>query len=719
MSAEGENEPVGDAPVGAEPAAESVPGVEGEVKEDAAGDDPTLSDDAAVAAASEAGDDDDGGEGDQPGKEKDDDGDEVVGVDEGEGDDSKEEEEEEEEEGDAKKSTQKRARDEDEDQEGSNADEGRGSPQPGGVPPAKRIRQEVEEKADAVGNGSAAEDPTGSKEEGGEVPASWGSESSLVSGSGDEGEDGNNEGGDANGNSTAAPASDGAMDIDTPSGAPDQQELAKKTEDTEGMDDSVTEDVPDVKTVHADFVRPGARETDEPGGGVLDLNTGQITSKPPPPADSKPGDAPAEQPDETKKATGASESADANSLQNIPIVQQILPPSAKWFDIDKISRLEVRMLPEFFTGRSASKTPEFYLQSRNFIVQLYARLATEDPAAFVSGTDCRRKLAGDSCAILRIHEFLERFGIINNSSLRSVPEGTVTEQARVRQRKLFAGPPPPMELWELSRPGGISSGGEGRAEEGEDGDVDSITQLKDWSKERKDELIRAAVAHAGDWEKVADALGGGIDAAQCLQRFMMLSVENILEYEEQVWEGEVSGKEEKVAAEPNKLATPADTSVRQVRNILSPFYAEASPALALAHSFLRSCDGRVLKAAMGAASEEVQRINEEAVSVQPDSYESDEDEERAPKPLLRDMDLLKAASASAMSIVSLQAQALAESESRCLQEMLGDLQEARLRRLEGRIKRLDALEDLLDRETRQLECDRAEMLMQQARAWLP
>lgn len=53
---------------------------------------------------------------------------------------------------------------------------------------------------------------------------------------------------------------------------------------------------------------------------------------------------------------------------------------------------------------SASTTMlQMYMQSRNYMVRSYQRMleADADGQAFLTGTECRRKLAGDACSILR------------------------------------------------------------------------------------------------------------------------------------------------------------------------------------------------------------------------------------------------------------------------------------------------------------------------------
>ncbi|XP_018334156.1 SWI/SNF complex subunit SMARCC2 isoform X2 [Agrilus planipennis] len=87
----------------------------------------------------------------------------------------------------------------------------------------------------------------------------------------------------------------------------------------------------------------------------------------------------------------------------------IIPSYSAWFDYNSVHEIEKRALPEFFNGRNKSKTPEVYLSYRNFMIDTY-RL---NPTEYITSTACRRNLAGDVCAIMRVHAFLEQWGLIN------------------------------------------------------------------------------------------------------------------------------------------------------------------------------------------------------------------------------------------------------------------------------------------------------------------
>lgn len=126
--------------------------------------------------------------------------------------------------------------------------------------------------------------------------------------------------------------------------------------------------------------------------------------------------------DDNKKENGegaeatdpeAQAKADLQSAARSHFVTQtyatIIPSYATWFDMRYIDYRERKALPEFFNGRNRSKTPAVYRDYRDFMINTY-RL---NPSEYLTVTACRRNLAGDVCAIMRVHAFLEQWGLIN------------------------------------------------------------------------------------------------------------------------------------------------------------------------------------------------------------------------------------------------------------------------------------------------------------------
>lgn len=87
----------------------------------------------------------------------------------------------------------------------------------------------------------------------------------------------------------------------------------------------------------------------------------------------------------------------------------VVPSYSTWFDMKKIKDVEKKSLPEFFNNRNRSKTPQVYKDYRDFMINTY-RL---NPPEYLTVTACRRNLAGDVCSIMRVHAFLEQWGLIN------------------------------------------------------------------------------------------------------------------------------------------------------------------------------------------------------------------------------------------------------------------------------------------------------------------
>ncbi|KAK0715008.1 SWI/SNF complex protein-like protein [Lasiosphaeris hirsuta] len=102
----------------------------------------------------------------------------------------------------------------------------------------------------------------------------------------------------------------------------------------------------------------------------------------------------------------------------------VLPSYSTWFDMNAIHNIERKALPEFFNNRNRSKTPAVYKDYRDFMINAY-RL---NPVEYLTVTACRRNLAGDVCAIMRVHAFLEQWGLINY-------------QVDAEQRPSHVGPP--------------------------------------------------------------------------------------------------------------------------------------------------------------------------------------------------------------------------------------------------------------------------------------
>lgn len=103
-------------------------------------------------------------------------------------------------------------------------------------------------------------------------------------------------------------------------------------------------------------------------------------------------------------APGAKVETETPTLSTSPF-----PAHCSWFSMSEIHDTERTALSEFFNGKFPSKTPNVYKEYRDFMINTYI----QNPQQYLTQTACRRNLAGDVCAILRVHQFLEHWGLIN------------------------------------------------------------------------------------------------------------------------------------------------------------------------------------------------------------------------------------------------------------------------------------------------------------------
>uniref|UniRef100_A0A8C8LLB2 SWI/SNF complex subunit SMARCC1 n=1 Tax=Oncorhynchus tshawytscha TaxID=74940 RepID=A0A8C8LLB2_ONCTS len=218
----------------------------------------------------------------------------------------------------------------------------------------------------------------------------------------------------------------------------------------------------------------------------------------------------------------------------------IIPSYAAWFDYNCIHEIERRALPEFFNGKNKSKSPEIYLAYRNFMIDTY-RL---NPQEYLTSTSCRRNLTGDVCAVMRVHAFLEQWGLVNY-------------QVDAESRPLPMGPPPTPHFNVLAdtpsgltpmhhRPPQIPSGQQmiNFPEKGKDKPSDmqnfglrndlyskknpkskGTSGGREWTEQETLLLLEALEMYKDDWNKVSEHVGSRTQD-ECILHFLRLPIED-------------------------------------------------------------------------------------------------------------------------------------------------------------------------------------------------
>ncbi|KAM9319968.1 SWI/SNF complex subunit SMARCC2 [Gastrophryne carolinensis] len=221
----------------------------------------------------------------------------------------------------------------------------------------------------------------------------------------------------------------------------------------------------------------------------------------------------------------------------------IIPSYAAWFDYNSVHAIERRALPEFFNGKNKSKTPEIYLAYRNFMIDTY-RL---NPQEYLTSTACRRNLAGDVCAIMRVHAFLEQWGLINYQVdaesrptpmgppptshfhvLADTPSGLVplqpkTPQTSASQQMLNfpdKGKEKPTDLQNFGLRTDMYSKKNTTSKS-----KSAASATREWTEQETLLLLEALEMYKDDWNKVSEHVGSRTQD-ECILHFLRLPIED-------------------------------------------------------------------------------------------------------------------------------------------------------------------------------------------------
>nr|NVI75766.1 moira [Cucujiformia] len=272
-----------------------------------------------------------------------------------------------------------------------------------------------------------------------------------------------------------------------------------------------------------------------------------------------------------------------------------------WFDYNSIHEVEKRALPEFFNGRNKSKTPEIYLAYRNFMVDTY-RL---NPTEYITSTACRRNLAGDVCAIMRVHAFLEQWGLINyqvDTDSRPTPMGppptshfhilsdTPSGLQPVNPPKTPQ-PSAAKTLLDLDRTAELKKAENGEPLSSFGLKLDQYTKkpaalrnksaasmTRDWTEQETLLLLEGLEMYKDDWNKVCEHVGSRTQD-ECILHFLRLPIED--PYLE---DPEAGGALGPLAYQPipfSKAGNPIMSTVAFLASIVDPRVAAAAAKSAM------------------------------------------------------------------------------------------------------------------------------------------
>ncbi|RDD37880.1 SWI/SNF complex subunit SMARCC2 [Trichoplax sp. H2] len=428
----------------------------------------------------------------------------------------------------------------------------------------------------------------------------------------------------------------------------------------------------------------------------------------------------------------------------------VIPSYSAWFDYNSVHAIEKRALPEFFTGRNKSKSPEIYSAYRNFMVDTY-RL---NPGEYLTCTACRRNLAGDVCAILRVHGFLEQWGLINYQVDRELKPSPMGPPSTSHFHVLADTPsglqpvlPPKPATKAVDQM--ITFNNNTTKSEGPD-KSDSLTNYglktdiyaasaqkskalshlsRDWTDQETLLLLEGLEMYKDDWNKVANHVGSRTHD-ECILHFLRLPIEDPYLDESDLQLGPLINQPIPFSRSGN----PIMSTVAFLAAIVDPRVASAAAKAAIEEFSKMKEDGdnvtTVGNGAMDISNEpsveklsnSTSELSDSAQTVKASdkssgnvstSLDSDGKNKDVPatannRPTVEGN--VSTAAAAAMAAAGVKAKSIVAMEERRIKSLVISLVETQMKKLEIKLKHFEELEAIMDREREQLEFQRQQLL---------
>lgn len=410
-----------------------------------------------------------------------------------------------------------------------------------------------------------------------------------------------------------------------------------------------------------------------------------------------------------------------------PHVQQtheiVIPSYAMWFNMNKIHSIEERSLPEFFNSRNKSKTPQVYKRYRDFMVNVY-RL---NPSEYLTLTACRRNLAGDVCAIMRIHSFLEKWGLINYMvDPEQRPAGvappftghwrpTMDTPRGLFPFQFYKGLNDPAHLPKTEE-GATAATGDASTTTGTSGDQDTNESSQPpqdqdtnvnvkresnddgWTDQEVLKLLEGIEKTPNDWSAIAEYVGSDKTREQCIHRFLTLSIED------------------------RYIENGATTGSKRKRDDLGPLKYDLSniplsqaenPVMSVVSFLAGLVDPEVVAAAAGRSVEEIRRRQADKIA-EGESKESKEGKEGEGSDAVKQEPSepnLQAVSEVALGAMAARSQVLSTNTERLMYSQFTKLVQLQLQKIDTKLSKFAKLERNLEIERRELEKDREDLFL--------
>uniref|UniRef100_A0A673CXZ2 SWI/SNF related, matrix associated, actin dependent regulator of chromatin, subfamily c, member 2 n=1 Tax=Sphaeramia orbicularis TaxID=375764 RepID=A0A673CXZ2_9TELE len=384
----------------------------------------------------------------------------------------------------------------------------------------------------------------------------------------------------------------------------------------------------------------------------------------------------------------------------------IIPSYAAWFDYNSVHAIERRALPEFFNGKNKSKTPEIYLAYRNFMIDTY-RL---NPQEYLTSTACRRNLAGDVCAIMRVHAFLEQWGLINyqvDSESRPTPMGPPptshfhvladTPSSLVPLQPKTSQTPASQQMMSFpdkvkDKPADLQNFGlrTDMYSKKTGSSKSAASSMREWTEQETLLLLEGLEMYKDDWNKVSEHVGSRTQD-ECILHFLRLPIED-------------------------PYLEDTSSSLGPLAYQPVPFSQAGNPVMSTVAFLASVVDPRVASAAAKSALEEFSRMKEEVPAALVEAHVRRVEEAAR---VSGRQDPLYGLEGSGIAGTGLEEGErpgrrdtwhLAAVEERKIKSLVALLVETQMKKLEIKLRHFEELETIMDREREALEYQRQQLL---------
>ncbi|CCF58769.1 hypothetical protein KAFR_0F01720 [Kazachstania africana CBS 2517] len=452
---------------------------------------------------------------------------------------------------------------------------------------------------------------------------------------------------------------------------------------------------------------------------------------------------------------------DGEPVDNIiPQAHEIIIPNyASWFNLKKIHGIEKKSLPEFFTNRIPSKTPEIYVKYRNFMVNSY-RL---NPNEYFSVTTARRNISGDAAAIFRVHKFLMKWGLINyqvNSKIlpknieppltsefstrHDAPRGifpfesykpSVQLPDMAKLKKMMDTDDPKstlskylidmdrkkrtVEQFEEKQNNTVEAnkGDSAINEDSKELDLNRsvkrpkiLTESKgDWEREDLKKLLKGIKTYGSDWYKIAKEVGNKTPE-QCILKFLQLPIEDSFLYH----------KFDDENHKPNKISINDLGPLKYAPHL--PFSKSENPVLSTIAFLIGLVDPKIVQKMTDRALRDFSEEPKESSKEDSNGYAEEDKDEKANDEKATDeyLDIkvdndttdVKEASEVALATIGVRSHIFATNEEKQMNKLTNQLIQTQLEKLETKLSILNKFEKAFEFSEKSLERKKEEFLIQ-------